>query len=266
MEEYLSLLMQYYTNFKYKVVEYNAINNEIKDYCRKNKNKTLVEYYSLTLKTVDKSTYTNDAIQYLLDNKLKMFLIKGVNEKELSKLIESDLIDKDFVMLNTLKEKTVLDIKLVGLNELLEKKLKQVKKEIKSMTMLNLIQRREVLKLEIKDLQYNYYKYAKLTKDELSNMDLRQYRFKYEENIGLVEVRTKNRTYNDDFIMYLEGNFPDAIKYKIDSSKLLRSTSKKINRKELDKFKVENYQEYLYVSILRGLYNKKLKNKKCAKN
>lgn len=262
MEDYLLNLMENYTAFKYKVAEYSTINEVLKKYTKEKESKTLVDYYSLTLRTVDKSVYKNELTDYLLENNLKNYLTKTVNEKNLSKLMQDNLIDNDFVMLNTIKENTVLDIKLLGLNESLAAKIKEVEKQIKSIPMLKLIQRRELLKLEINELRQKYYKFAKLTKDELVKNGMKKYRFKFDDSICAIEIKTKSRVYNNELIEYLESHFPLALQYKVDNAKLLKSKSKKINREEIDSFKVEKYQEYLYVSMLKGLYNKKMKKQK----
>ena len=84
-----------------------------------------------------------------------------------------------------------------------------------------------------------------------------QYRFQYSDDIGFVKIRIKEREYCDSFVDYIEANRLDALKLSVNNQKLLKSKNKKLDRDYVNKYKTENFQEYLYVTILRSALAKK---------
>src|SRR5699024_7199449 len=124
--------------------------------------------YSLKLRLVDKSFYSEEIIPYLIENKFKNFIIKDVDDKKLSALIDSGIVNRDFALSNIEKEKTVLDIKFKNMPEVLEKYKEEVKNAIDKDSWLDVIKKREKLKPVIDASRYRYYKEAKNVKDLLN--------------------------------------------------------------------------------------------------
>lgn len=252
MQKCLEELMDAYYDFQYKVSEYEVINNKIKEYVKENHNKVIIDYYSLKLRLVDKSFYLEELIPYLIENNFKNFIIKQIDDEKLSNLIEEGVINKEFALSNIEKEKTVLDIRLKKMPKILSEYKEELKNNINSESWLDLVKKRERLKTKIDASRYRYYKEAKNIKDLLNENNMSQYRFQYGDDIGLAKIRIKNREYCKAFIDYIEINGLDAIKLVIDNPKLLKSKSKKLDREFINKYKIENFQEYLYITILRS--------------
>lgn len=260
MREDIVDLIDSYTNFIYKVTEYNVVNNKLKEYVRENHNNLIVDFYGLKLKSVDKSTYSKEVIPYLLENNLNQFIREAVSNKKINELMQENKIDRNFVLSNIENEKTALDIKLKNFPNDIDRFKNKVQYEVNNKEIINLVQRRECLKLEISDARYHYYKFVKKVKDILNVNKEYKHRFQYNSDIGMVKIRVTDRVYSDDFIKYLKERDLEAINFYVDSSKLIQTKSKKIDRKIVNKYKNYNFQEYLYVSVLRGLLNKKLRN------
>lgn len=257
MQSHIGELINAYYDFHCKVSEYEVVNNKIKEYVKENNNKVIVDYYSLKLRLVDKSFYSEEIIPYLIENKFKNFIIKDVDDKKLSALIDSGIVNRDFALSNIEKEKTVLDIKFKNMPEVLEKYKEEVKNAIDKDSWLDVIKKREKLKPVIDASRYRYYKEAKNVKDLLNENRMSQYRFQYSDDIGFVKIRIKEREYCDSFVDYIEANRLDALKLSVNNQKLLKSKNKKLDRDYVNKYKTENFQEYLYVTILRSALAKK---------
>lgn len=262
MQNNINNLLESYMKFAYSTSEYNIITNNLKNFTKNHGDNVIIDYYSLKIKRVDKSTYTNEIISYLKEKNLNQFIEEKVDDNKICNLIELGVLNKDLVINNIENEKTVLDIKMINFKESLALFEEDLKKQIKSTDLKKCIQKRESLKYQINEHRYNYYKFAKQIKDSLSDNNISQYRFQYKEDIGILKIKTLNRTYTKDFRNYLKNTNLDALVYSVNSQALLKSKSKKIDREIVNQFKIENYQEYLYVKILRGLFNKKIKNKK----
>lgn len=253
IQQHITKLIEQYCDFQYKVSEYEVVNNKIKKDIKQSNNKRIVNYYSLRLKLIDKSFYSEELIPYLIKNRLNNFIIKGIDEVKLSKLIEENKIDRDFAMLNIEKEKTVLDIRLKKLPGKLEEFKEQVKEDIKTESLFDLVKKRERLKSMINIPRYKYYSEAKKIKDLLAENEIYQYRFQHDGDVGFVKIRIKEREYSKSFIDYIETNKLDALKLSIDNQKLLKSRSKKLDREFVNKYKTEKFQENLYVAILKNV-------------
>ena len=257
-------LIDSYIDFKNTIVEYTVLTNKVKDYLKEKNNSTIVEYYSLKLKKIDKSTYDKGVIDYLKDNNLDIFLDFKIDQAKIDELVDSHTLDKDYVIENIEKEKTFLNIKIDGFKEELNSNLKDVEYKLSYTPLINIIKRRELLKHELNRLRYLYYKNAKELKEMMVQNSLDQYRFRYENKLCLLKIITVETCYSEDFVSYIKNNHKDAIITTVKHSELLRTRSKKVNRDIVDRYKIEEYQDYLYVKFLQGLFNKKEKrqNKK----
>lgn len=259
MQDKIVELVDSYTTFMKSTSEYSIVTNKIKDYVRAHDNNTIVDYYSLKLKVVDKSIYSKDAISYLKSENLNRFVKSKIDDSKIDKLVDENLLDKEFVMNNIVNEKTVLDIITANLNNLLTSYKKEATDKFNNVNIVSCIKRRESLKYVINEQRSSYYNRAKHLKKILLNNNLKQYRFKYRNDIGIVKIKEVERIYSNDFVKYINQNYKDANIYFVDSPSLLKSKSKKIDRDTLDTYKIENYQEYLYIKVLYGLFNKKFK-------
>lgn len=255
-------LLNFYIDFKKTIGEYTVLTNKIKEYVSKKNNTTIVDYYSLKLKQVDKSIYSEDIIDYLKSNNLTNFLDIKVDQAKINELIKDNIIEKDYVANNIEKEKTFLSIKIEGLQEELNSNLKDIEYKISYTPILDIIKRRELLKYELNRQRYLYYNNAKELKEVLAQNNLTQYRFKYQNKLCMLKIIIVDTCYTDDFISYIINNHNDATKTIIKHSELIRTKSKKVDREIIDKYKIEKHQDYLYVKFLHGLFNKSKKNKK----
>lgn len=261
MNKKISQLLDFYIDFKKTAIEYTVVNSKIKEFVKKKGGNSIVDCYLLKIKQVDKSIYNNEAIDYLKNNNLKKFLENKIDNLKVEKLIEEGILEEKYVLENIIKEKTFLDIKTTLMKDNLSDFLKEMEYQYSHSSILNCIKKRQVLKSELDMKRFLYYQTAKEVKQILINNDLEQYRFKYKNDLGLVKIVYRGTSYSEDFIKYINDNNLDATKIVIKHSDLLRSKSKKINREELNKYKIEAYQEYLYVHFLHGVY-KKTRNKK----
>lgn len=250
-------LIDNYKKFMIKKNEYQIVNEKIKKELRNSKYKKVVEYYSLKLKITDVSKYSDELIPYLLEQKLENFLIVNVDEVKLSKLVKDGVLDINYVYSNIEEEKTLLDIIIKNLDIYLSKCKNDFEKSIRNYSLFELVKKREVIKEEINLPRGKYYSLSKKIKDILSTNELTQYRFEYNKEVGMVKIKIKSRKYSKEFIEYLVTNDIDAIKLTVDSVKLLKSKSKKINKQYINKYKIEEYKETLYVYILKNILEKK---------
>ena len=258
MQNELSMLMDSYQDFTYMVAEYNILNKKLKSHVKENHNKAIIDYYSLRLKIVDKSTYADELIPYLMDNNLKYFINKNIDNKKINEMVSEKILDRDYVISNIEFEKSVLDIKLRELPEKLENFKEQTISSVNNHSLIKVVQRRELLKTRIDESRYLYYKYAKELKDLMRQEGFSQYRFQYNDDIGLLKIRTTGRVYSKDFIGFIDETHNEAIKLSVDSKKLMKSKDKNIDRDYVDRHKKESFQEYLYVSIVRSALNRSL--------
>lgn len=261
MDKKISQLLDIYLDFKKTAIEYTVVNSKIKEFVKKKGGSSFIDCYSLKIKQVDKSVYSDEAIDYLKNNKLEKFLENKIDNFKVEKLISEGILEEKYVLENIIKEKTLLDIKTTSMKENFTKILKDMEYKYSYSSILNCIKNRQILKSELDMKRFLYYQTAKEVKQMLINNDLEQYRFKYKNDLGLIKILYKSTSYTNDFIKYVNDNNLDANKVVIKHSELLRSKNKKINRDELNKYKIEAYQEYLYVQFLHGVYKKNRKNK-----
>lgn len=261
MDKKISQLLDIYLDFKKTAIEYTVVNSKIKEFVKKKGGSSFIDCYSLKIKQVDKSVYSDEAIDYLKNNKLEKFLENKIDNFKVEKLVSEGILEEKYVLENIIKEKTLLDIKTTSMKENFTKILKDMEYKYSYSSILNCIKNRQILKSELDMKRFLYYQTAKEVKQMLINNDLEQYRFKYKNDLGLIKILYKSTSYTNDFIKYVNDNNLDANKVVIKHSELLRSKNKKINRDELNKYKIEAYQEYLYVQFLHGVYKKNRKNK-----
>ena len=256
MDKKISQLLDFYLDFKKNAIEYTVVNNKVKEFVKKKGGSSIIDCYSLKLKKIDKSTYSNEAIDYLKKNKLEKFLENKIDNLKVERLIEEGILDENYVLENIEREKTFLDIKTTSMKDTFSEFLKEMEYQYSHSSILNCIKKRQVLKSELDTKRFLYYQTAKEIKQLLISNDLEQYRFRYKDDLGLVKVMYRGTSYSEDFIKYVNDNNLDVFRVVINHSDLIRSKSKKINRKELDIYKTEAYQEYLYVQFLHGVYKK----------
>ena len=84
---------------------------------------------------------------------------------------------------------------------------------------------------------------------------------KIKEEVVKLEIKLIKTIYKKELIQYLELNNIDAFEYKANIDKLKNSKSKKLNREIIDRYKIENTKECLYIHILQGLLKKYNKSK-----
>lgn len=260
MENLIAKLIKSYIDFYSLISEYTVLNDRLKTYTKEHHNNVIVDYYSLKIKLIDKSIYSQEVLSYLLKNNLNNFIEKEVDDKKIKNLIQANALDRNFVLSSINSEKTYIDIKLNNYNDYINSLKNRISNNIENLDILNIIKRRESLKLEIGDLRYMYYRNAKEVKSKMLCEELPKYRFKYKDSIGILKIETSKRLYSNQFVNYLESNNLDAFKYNILNKKLNDSKNKKIDRDYIEQFKQYNYQEQLYIVILKGLFNKKFKN------
>lgn len=260
MEDKINNLLDSYIKYIKLSIEYNVITEKLKNFTKLNNNKTIVDYYSLQIKLIDKSMYNKDLIPILIENKLDKFLEEKINDKKISKLIELGDLDETFIKKNIDSKKTRLDIKIIDLKNELNLFKKKLAYEIDRFDITTCIRRRESVKYEIVQYKNNYYSLARQIKFFLIDNEIQEYRFQYNNKIGLLRIKTTETKYSTNFIYYLKSSGIDAFEYSIKNSQLLKSKSKKIDRNIINEFKIDNYKELLYIKILKGLFNKKTKN------
>lgn len=262
MQNNINNLLESYIKFIYSTSEYNIITNRLKEFTKIHGNSAIVDYYFLQLKVVDKSVYKNEIIPYLKENKLNKFIEEKVNNDIVHALIESGDLNEEFVINNIEKEKTVLDIKMANFKDSVCLFKENLIKQVESLDLTTCIKKRESLRYQIDEYRYNYYKFAKQAKDFLLDNRIYQYRFQYGDDIGILKVKTIERIYTKSFIDSLKLSNPEILDYSVNSPALLKSKSKKIDRDAVNQFKIIDYKEYLYIKILMGLFNKRVRNKK----
>lgn len=259
MKDNINNLLDSYIKYIKSSTEYRVITEKLKEYTKSHNNKTIVDYYSLKIKVIDKSTYTNELIPYLTNNKLDRFIDEKTNDKKIYKLIELGTLNEDFVIKNIENKKTILDIKILDFKDEIKLFEKNLVDEIEKLDIPTCIRRREALRYEISQYKNSYYSLARQVKFFLIDNKLSEYRFQYNNKIGVLKVKNIETIYTKEFMYSLKLNNQDAFDYSIRNSDLLKSKSKKINRDIINEFKVDNYKEQLYIKILKGLFDKKLK-------
>ena len=88
MQETVSKLLDSYINFLKLTLLYEVINTKLKNYTKEHGGTTIIDYYALEVKIVDKSIYTNDIIPYLKENNLNRFIKEKISENKISELIK----------------------------------------------------------------------------------------------------------------------------------------------------------------------------------
>lgn len=259
MEDSINNLLDSYIKYIYSLSEYKIITKKLKDFTKMHNNKAIVDYYSLQVKIIDKSTYSNKLVPYLKENNLNKFIEEKVNDKKIYNLIKLGSLNEDLVKNNIEEEKTRLDIKIMNFKEEISLFEENFTKQIETTDLIKCIIKRESLRYQISQYKCNYYNYARQIKFFLLDSEIPEYRFQYNNNLGVLRVKNTHRTYNKNFIYNLKANNIDAFDYSVKNSELLKSKSKQINRDIVDQFKINNYKEYLYIKILKGLFNKKNK-------
>lgn len=245
MNEYIVDLLVAYKKQLDLIATYNNVNSQIKEYVSSKGGKAIVSKYRLNLVKVDKSTYEEALIPYLLENNLDSFLEYKIDNLKIKKSISNKLIDRDYVINNIERDKTVLDILIPEMKPVLDLD------KINEKNISSKINYRILLKNEIKIAKSIYYEKAKMLKDILKSKDLNEYRFKYNDMIGLFRVRIKDREYSDELIRYCTKKQIDVFNCVIRDSKL-RSTKIKsiLNDEVISNSKIERYQDYLYIKRL----------------
>lgn len=261
MDKKILQLLDFYLDFKKTTIEYTVVNNKIKEFVKKKGGSSIIDCYSIKIKKVDKSVYSDEAINYLKNNNLKRFLENKIDILKIEKLINEGVLEEKYVLENIVKEKTFLDIKTTSMKDNFLDFLKEMEYKYTYSSILNCIKKRQVLKSELDMKRFLYYQTAKEVKQLLINNNLEEYRFKYKKDIGLVRIIYRSTSYSEEFLKYINNNNLDATKVVIKHSDLLRSKSKKINRNELNKYKIDAHQEYLYINFLHGVYKKNQKQK-----
>lgn len=259
MQNTINNLLDSYTKYIYSSSEYKVITKKLKEFTKLYNNKTIVDYYSLQVKVIDKSTYTNEIIPYLKENNLDKFIEEKINDKKVYDLIELGCLSEDFIKNNIKEEKTRLDIKMINFRNQVSSFEEDLAKQIETTDLVKCIRKRESLRYQITQYKCDYYNFARQVKFFLLDSKIPEYRFQYNNSIGILRVKNVSRTYTENFTYNLKTNHPDVFDYSVKSPELLKSKSKKINRDIINQFKVDNYKEYLYIKILKGLFNKKNK-------
>lgn len=262
IENVIIELLDEYTAFKVMTLEYELLTDKIKEYVKKNNGYVVLDYYSLTLKSVDKSFYSNRLIPYLKTNNLTKFIVEKVNEDKINKLVENKIIEESDVLKNIVSEKTFLNIQLLNFDKNLKNIELQLSQNIHQMSMKRCVDKRESLRIEIDKSRFKYFTLAKQVKDLLSIGERTMYRFQYNDDLGMLKIKTVSRDYTSSFIQFLKDKNPDSLFYSIDSPSFLNSKNKKIDRNITEQFKIEDYKDYLYIKILKGVLDKKIKKMK----
>ena len=257
MQDIVNCLLDSYTKYRYGLCEYKVVTDKLKEFTKAHNNKTIVDYYSLQLKLIDKSTYSSKLIPYLKENNLDKFIEEKVNNKKIYDLIKSGALNEEFVIDNIESEKSILDIKMANFKNEIALFEKNLIKEVEQMEIIKCVRKRETLRYQIDQCRYNYYNCAKQVKYLLLGSEVPQYRFQYGDDIGVLKIKNINRVYTKSFLDSLRINNPDVLCYSVNSPALLKSKSKKINRNTINEFKIDDYKEYLYIKILTNLFNKK---------
>lgn len=259
MKETIINLMVYYKEFLLNISEYNILTESIKN--RMTANKILIQYYSLEKKICNYSTYDNGVVTYLIENNLDKFYEKQIDDKKIKNLIDSNILTEDAINYFIEREKTVLLISSSSITGEVASHKANVRAAVDKMEMIELIRKRELLKLQINDLRNKYYNAAKSTKDVLLLHSKDRITVKIKEEVVKLEIKLIRTIYKKELIQYLELNNIDAFEYKVNIDKLKNSKSKKLDREIIDKYKIENNKECLYIHILQGLLRKYNKNK-----
>lgn len=241
-------LIKHYISFIELTLEYNLINNKLKKFTRENENSVLINGYSLQLKIVDKSHYTDEIIPYLRKNKFNKFIEMKINENKINNYIKSDILTENYVLSNIEKEKTVLDIDIQHFDHHQQQFEILKEKEIGALKLKECIIQRENLKHQINDIRYIYYKYAKQIKDILYTNNSLQHQFNYQNLNIILKYKVLNKIYSHKFIEEQLKLNPDIFYYSPNSKSLLLSKNKKIDKEYINQFKIEKYQEYLYIA------------------
>lgn len=259
MKETIINLMRCYKEFLLNISEYNILTESIKS--RMSTNKTLVQYYSLEKKNCNYSTYDNRVVTYLIENNLDKFYEKQISDKKIKSLIDSNILTEDAMNYFIEREKTVLLINSSSIPSEIASHKASTRSTIDKMEMIELIRKRELLKLQINDLRNKYYNAAKSTKDMLLLHCKDKITVKIKDEVVKLEIKLVKTIYKKELIQYLELNNIDAFEYKANIDKLKNSKSKKLNREIIDRYKIENTKECLYIHILQGLLKKYNKSK-----
>lgn len=259
MKETIINLMVCYKEFLLNISEYNILTESIKN--RMVANKILIQYYSLEKKICNYSTYDNGVVTYLIENNLDKFYEKQIDDKKIKNLIDSNILTEDAINYFVEREKTVLLISSSSITGEVASHKANVRADVDKMEMIELIRKRELLKLQINDLRNKYYNAAKSTKDVLLLHSKDRITVKIKEEVVKLEIKLIRTIYKKELIQYLELNNIDAFEYKVNIDKLKNSKSKKLDREIIDKYKIENNKECLYIHILQGLLRKYNKNK-----
>jgi hypothetical protein len=200
-------------------------------------------------------------VTYLIKNNLDKFYEKQIDDKKIKNLIDSNILTEDAINYFIEREKTVLLISSSSITGEVASHKANVRAAVDKMEMIELIRKREILKLQINDLRNKYYNAAKSTKDVLLLHSKDRITVKIKEEVVKLEIKLIRTIYKKELIQYLELNNIDAFEYKVNIDKLKNSKSKKLDREIIDKYKIENNKECLYIHILQGLLRKYNKNK-----
>ena len=164
MQDTINNLLDSYTKYIYSSSEYKVITKKLKEFTKLYNNKTIVDYYSLQVKVIDKSTYTNEIIPYLKENNLDKFIEEKINDKKVHDLIELGYLSEDFIKNNIKEEKTRLDVKMINFRNQVSSFEENLAKQIETTDLVKCIRKRESLRYQITQYKCDYYNFTCLAK------------------------------------------------------------------------------------------------------
>jgi hypothetical protein len=233
--------------------KYGIINSKIKDFLREHNKSYKINDYVLKLKEKDVSIFDNELVDYMIDNQLNQFLEEVIDESKISKLIDSKKINRESILPFVIKEKTHIDISMDGKYDIIESYKARYEEFIKDFDLIAQIRERRKISLEIDEIKNSYYSMAKWLKWYLAENNMDEYKFDYNGYNGLIKVVVKERIYDTkNFIKWIHSNNIDATTVQINSAKLLKSKSKKINWEYVNVFKDEKIDETVWITEVKG--------------
>lgn len=244
MNKYIVELLDAYRHQLNLIETYNIINTEIKEYVISVGRKAIIDKYALKVIEVDKSTYNEEIVDYLIEKDLTSFLIKEVDNFKVKNLMLEGVLDRNYILENIKRDKSVLDIIVPSIKPMVDK--------TKLLANLNdKVDARMVLKNEIAVAKPIYFEKSKIMKDILRGNNINEFRFEFENGVGLVRTRIVGREYEDEFVNRCKRENIDIFKYKIDNKKLKSSKLSKIIEDDIiQSARINKKENHLYIRKL----------------
>jgi hypothetical protein len=233
---------------------YGIVNGKIKDFLRNHNNSYQVGSYSMTLKVKDTSTFKDELIPYMLDNKLGAYVEEVIDESKIAQLVNSGEVERESILPFVQREKTYLSVSIDKKGEMLENCKEQYEKVVENNDdLISLIRERKRLSLTIDETKNSYYSLARWLKWHFTENNMREYQFNYNGYAGIVRINTSERTYDkNNFIRWMKLNNIDGTKLEINHEKLKKSKNKKIKWDYVNSFKEESIDETLWINEVRN--------------